>query len=230
MQFTENFHQALQDYTFLLDKKYPEKTVLEMVATRYSLNHFERSMLYRGITSKENAERRKIKLITIEELNNGTLHIDLFNVLFTLAAYLRGFPVFLSNDGLLRDASESHGSGDWEVHLDKGLDLLMECLEDLEIQKTVMYIDNPLEYGLAIAEKLRELAKDTGQSVKVVTDPSPDHLIRAVTEGIIPTSDSTIIDKTKLPVLDLPVHILHQSFHREIISLEEYLESTDFNQ
>jgi hypothetical protein len=45
MQFTEHFRKALNDYIFLLEKKYPEKTVLEMVSTRYSLNQPKRSIL-----------------------------------------------------------------------------------------------------------------------------------------------------------------------------------------
>ena len=77
MQFTEHFRQALQDYSFFLEKKYPENAVLEMVATRYGLNHFERSMLYRGVTSKDNAVRRENKLAAAGQLHNETLHIDL---------------------------------------------------------------------------------------------------------------------------------------------------------
>jgi hypothetical protein len=221
MQFTENFSQALQDYIFLLEKKYPEKTVLEMVATRYSLNHFERSMLYRGITRQETAERRKKKLITIEQLNNRTLHLDLFNVLFTIAAYLRGFPVYLANDGFIRDASESHGKGDWEVHLDKALILIEEHLPELKVQKAVIYLDNLLEFGLAIREKLVEMAKSKGPVTEIITDPSPDHLVREAKEGIIATSDSTIIDKSNLPVFDLPAFIIRKSFHKEILSLAD---------
>lgn len=227
MHCKEIFYQALRDYILLLNKKYPEKTVLEMVATRYGLNHFERSMLYRGIAKNDVAQRRREKLVTIEQVNtgtpelwnHGTLHIDLFNVLYTLAAYLRGFPVYLSNDGLLRDASESHGSGDWEVHLDKSLDLLMEWLEELKIEKAIIYIDNPLEYGLAISEKLRELAKSTKPAIEIIKDPSPDQLIRAATDGIIATSDSTIIDKSDLQVFDLPAFCLNHAFNPDFIAL-----------
>jgi hypothetical protein len=219
MHFTENFSQALQDYIFLLEKKYPEKTVLEMVSTRYSLNHFEHSMLYRGISKQEIAERRKSKMVTIEQLNNRRLHVDLFNVLFTVAAYLRGFPVYLANDGFIRDASESHGKGDWEVHLEKALFLIEENLPGTSTQKAVIYLDNLLEFGLAIREKLAEMAKSEAPLIEIITDPSPDHLIRAATEGIIATSDSTIIDKSVLPVFDLPAFIIRKSFHKEIPAL-----------
>jgi hypothetical protein len=228
MIFTENFRQALEDYILLLNKKYPEKSIHELVSTRYSLSHFERSMLYRGITSIEKAEKRKNKLLTIEQLNTGTIeqlnnrtmHIDLFNVLYTIAAYLRGFPVFISTDSLLRDASESHGTGEWEVHLDKGLDLLINSLEDLKIQKAVIYIDNPIKHGLLFSEKLKEISKGSKPTIEIITDPSPDHLIREATTGIIATSDSTIIDKSALPVFDLPKVILEFYFEPKLMRLD----------
>lgn len=219
MHFTENFKDALQDYTLLINKKYPEKTVLDMVATRYSLNHFERSILYRGISTTTIAEKRNKKLITIEQLNNQTLHVDLFNVLFTIASYLRGFPVYIANDGLVRDASESHGKGDWEVHLEQGIELLIDHIRELELKEAVLYIDNLLEYGLAISEMIRQFAKISDPAIKIIPDPSPDHLLKAVSEGIIATSDSTIIDKSILPVFDLPYYILQNSFHPELLKL-----------
>jgi hypothetical protein len=47
MVLNENFREALNDYIFLIEKKYPEKSAHEMVSARYRLNHFERSILTR---------------------------------------------------------------------------------------------------------------------------------------------------------------------------------------
>jgi hypothetical protein len=229
MIFSENFQTALSDYTFLLNKGYPHKTILELVATRYALNHFERSILFRGISPDVDAARRKERIITMEQWNSGkmehwdtgTLHIDLFNALFTIAAYLRGWPVYLSNDGLVRDASESHGSGEWEDHLERGLDLLMTSLENLKICKAIVYIDNPLEYGHDISEKLIESVKKIRPQIEIISDPSPDHLMIGLKEGALATSDSTIIDKTILPVIDLPRAVLEYHFQPNFIRLDK---------
>jgi hypothetical protein len=219
MIFTENFRQAIQDYIFLLEKKYPEKTIHEMVSTRYALNHFERSMLYRGITTKEKADNRKNKLITIEQLNNRTIHIDLFNVLFTVAAYLRGFPLYVSNDDFLRDASEGHDSHEWVDQLYKALELLMNYLDELKISKAVIYLDNPLHISSQVAQMIETRAEDLKTAVEIILDQSPDHLIRSVTEGALATSDSTIIDKSSLPILDLPKNLLESKFHKQFINI-----------
>jgi hypothetical protein len=219
MQFSEHFRQALQDYIFLVERKYPEKKILEMVSTRYSLNHFERSILFRGVTSIELAEKRKKRIVTIDQLNNRTLHIDLYNVLFTIAAYLRGYPVYIAYDGFLRDASESHGSGNWHIHLDKSLFLVENHLRGLDFSKAVFYIDHPLEGRQEIVEKLEELARNFTKEIEIITDLSPDHLIKAATEGVVATSDSVIIDKSSLPVFDLPKFILEKAFHPDFINI-----------
>ena len=219
MQLTDNFRQALQDYILLLNKHYPEKSIHELVSTRYALNHFERSMLYRGITTFEKAEKRKTRLITTEQFKHRTIHIDLFNTLFTIAAYLRGFPVYLSNDGLLRDASESHDSNEFVDHLVKSLDLLLNCLDVLKIPKAVFYLDNPLHLSGMIAKQIENRAAALKTETGIIRDESPDHLIRSATEGVLSTSDSTIIDKSTLPVFDLPRHVIESAFNPHFLNL-----------
>jgi hypothetical protein len=223
LQISENFKAAIHDYSYFLEKRYPERAILELVATRYSLDHFERSILYRGITKKDVAEKRKNKLITIEQLNNRTLHIDLFNVLFTIAAYLRGFPVYIAQDGFLRDASESHGKGEWEVHLARSLDLLMAFIDETGTREAILYIDNILEFGPAVAEKIRELVKTRQPGISIISDLSPDHLLKSATNGIIATSDSIIIDRSGLQVLDLPGAILGFHFQLKLLRLDDMI-------
>ncbi len=234
MQITENFRQAMMDYIFLLEKKYPEKALHELVSTRYALNHFERSILFRGITTRKIAEKRKSRLISTPKWNNGTmelwnnqpLHIDLFNVLFTIAAYLRGYPVYISMDGLLRDASESHGSGDWEVHLDKSLDLLVDFLPGLQAGKIFYYVDNPIEYGGEICEKLFRITNNLKPDSEIIVADSPDSLIIDTNAGIIATSDSLIIDRSPLPVLDLPKILLESQFKPDLLKLSGIIKNS----
>lgn len=223
MQHSENFKQAMQDYIFLLNKKYPEKSIHELVSTRYALNHFERSMLYRGITTKEKAENRRSRLITIEQLDTRTLHVDLFNVLFTVAAYLRGFPVYYSNDGLVRDASESHDSNEFVEHLVKSLDLLLDFTGSLKISKIIFYLDNPLHLSGMMAKQIETRAPALKVGIEIIRDESPDHLVRGAAEGVIATSDSSIIDKSSLPVLDLPRHLLEKAFRPNLLNLEQLI-------
>lgn len=212
MNLSHDFKQAMEDYTLLLEKKYPRKTILELVSTRYNLNHFERSILYRGISPSGKAAARREKLAGPEAAAGQPIHIDLFNGLFTVAAYLRGFPVYLSNDGLLRDASESHGDAEWMPHLARALDLLPPFLEKEGPSTVFIYIDNPLEYQRQVVEQTHEHCSKCSLDHEIILHDSPDHLLEKATRGVLASSDSTIIDRSPLPVLDLPRAVLEHHF------------------
>ncbi|MFO7614519.1 MAG: DUF434 domain-containing protein [Bacteroidales bacterium] len=229
MQITDNFRQAMQDYIFLLEKKYPEKTIHNLISTRYALNHFERSILYRGLTTQQTAEERKKRLLVLnnsdqkQETRNPEpfpLHIDLFNVLFTIAAYLRGYPVYLSNDGIVRDASESHDCTGWAEHLEKALYILLQDLEHIKSSRNLFYIDSPMPLCSHFGEIITAAAKNSKSLIEIILDESPDHLLRNATEGILATSDSTIIDKSLLPVLDIPHYLLEKRFGAKLLRLD----------
>ena len=104
MILTENFKNAIYDYIYFLEKEYPQKAILKLIGDRYLLSGIQRTMLYRGITTKENSLKRTSKLITENLLSNQILHIDGYNVLITIGSYLNGNTVFVSNDNFLRDA------------------------------------------------------------------------------------------------------------------------------
>ncbi len=221
MKTSLNFPQAVADYVLLLNKKYPEKTILELVGTRYALSGNERSMLYRGVTTAEKSEKRKKRLIEKDRLKNQVLHIDMFNVLFTIAAYLRGYPVFVSNDGILRDASESHGCTDWVEHLERAADLMGKCLPELKLKKIIFYLDNPMEACRFFLEKSHLLTQNAGIDHETVIHDSPDHLIRNAKEGVLATSDSTIIERSELPVFDLPGYVINFNFEPKLFRLDD---------
>ena len=97
----------------------------------------------------------------------------------------------------------------------------MEDLDRFKIKKAIFYVDNPLEHYQAIFEKLKVLANRLKPEIKIISDQSPDHLIREAKDGIIATSDSTIIDKSTLPVFDLPKEVLQFHFDPAFLILEK---------
>lgn len=221
MNFTEDFKQAVQDYVLLLEKKYPQKTILELIATRYSLNPYERSMLYRGVSPKDKAEARRDTLVKDEGIQGKALHIDLFNALFTIAAYLRGYPVYIANDGILRDASESHGCAGWFGHLEKGLELIMDHLSKHQPKAIFFYIDNPMEHCRKVVEKIHGYCREKNLDHEIILHDSPDHMLEKATSGILASSDSTVIDRSVLPVIDLPRAVLEFHFEPKFTSISD---------
>ena len=63
MQISPEFKSAYNDYLDLLTKKYPQKAILKLVGDRYKLNGSERTMLYRGVCTREGINIRKKKMM-----------------------------------------------------------------------------------------------------------------------------------------------------------------------
>jgi hypothetical protein len=97
------FRSASEDYRFLLDRGYPPEASLTLVGNRYDLPFGQREMLRRSVVSRNIAEDRGKKLLSIEELEGRTLAVDGFNVLITLEGVLEGRPLVLADDGVVRD-------------------------------------------------------------------------------------------------------------------------------
>jgi hypothetical protein len=100
-----NIKIAVENYRYLKNREFPDKASLKLVGDRYRLSRLERNCLFRGVVSVSESERRKTKLVRADELKGQALGIDWYNVVITVESYLKGMPVFLSDDGILRDAT-----------------------------------------------------------------------------------------------------------------------------
>ena len=220
MKFSDNFKEAAQDYLWLLNKNYPQKKVLSLVGDRYRLLKSERSILYRGISSAKEVAVRQKKLRKLKDLPPETLHVDMLNVLITLASYLAGKPVFICNDGWLRDASETHAGTIAPHLLEKALDLMLSFTRYETAMTTIWYIDRKAESG---KEALQLLDKKDKGNIQVYAAESADHILKKVQEGILATSDTQLIVKTPCPVIDFTREMLEYHFSPDFIDLRTFL-------
>ena len=215
----QEFKYAVRDYLFLLEKNYPQKGIIKLIGDRYSLSGLERTMLYRGITTRENCLARKKKLALVKELKKASLYIDGYNVMITIGSYLNGNTVYISNDHLLRDASEMHGKIFRKVLMNRILKLLLDDLIYLQLSNAIIYFDRPVsrsgDLAARITNKMLEM-KITGHAK---TAESPDHILKQCTKGFIATSDSTIIDKCRLKTFDLARHVITRNFQPSYFDL-----------
>lgn len=216
---SENFLEAASDYLFLLNRQYPQSSLVKLVGDRYQLNGNERSMIYRGIYSTTAACKRQEKRAAPTGIHGQEITIDACNVLITTGSYLNGNIVFISNDHFLRDASEIHGKVFRTDLTDRSLTLLIDFLITHKPGEIRFFIDSPVSYSGQLAMKINKLMSEHNLKGLAETHPSPDFMLKATETGILATSDSAIIDKTQLPVLDLPYHVLMHHFTPDFIDL-----------
>jgi hypothetical protein len=216
---TNAFKNALTDYYYLLNKNYPEKETLKLVGDHFRLTGPQRTVLFRGITSKKKASIRKSKRIPIEDLKGKELYIDGYNVLFTIMNYLLGKMVFIGNDGILRDSGGAYGKIEKEEIFYKAATTLMDFLQQRNIENITIYLDEPVSNSqshVSLIEKKMQEEKIKGE-VRLLH--SVDHRLKQIKDGVIATSDSEIIDRTPGKIIDLARTTLEDTYGITILDL-----------
>jgi len=220
--FSENFNIAVRDYRFLLENGYPQKGILKLVGDRYELSGVERSILYRGVTTQKEVVRRKSKLTNLVN-QISELHIDTFNQILTIGSYLNGNIVFISEDGLLRDASEIHGKAFANKLLERSIELIFSFFSEKQIEKSMFYIDRQVGAHQTVAEMIIRYSIKYKTGSEVFFSETVDKDISKINTGVIATSDSEIIDRSTVPVFDLARNVLSFHFKPEFIRLNQIL-------
>ncbi len=218
MQLSTDFSSAIFDYYSLLQKKYPQKSILKIVGDRYRLSRDERNMLYRGVSVASENIFRKDKIVN--ELPTGsTLIVDGLNQILTVSSYLNGNAVFISTDGILRDASEMHGKIFRTDLLDRSISLIFNFIQPLKLRQLIFYIDQQMSHH----QKIKEMLSGRISESQIIISDQVDKSLANITSGIISTSDSQIIKKTKLKIFDLSLQTLKFHFKPNFLDLHHLL-------
>lgn len=215
----EFFLHAVADYYYLMNNNYPEKGSLKLVGDRYKLSGDQRTVIYRGISSHQKAVDRRKKLTP--EIKEKTLVIDGYNVLFTIMNYLLGRFVFISNDGICRDAGSLHGKFREKKVFQNSIDILSDFFSDNLPEKVVVFLDSPVSQSALHKNYILDKFQHSGIKAECNVVRSPDHEIKSVSAGIIATSDTVIIDHTRLPVIDIPNRILKEKYKAVLFDLNQ---------
>jgi hypothetical protein len=226
MVLSDNFRKAANDYFYLTQKGYPPRGFIQLVGNRYGLTSHERTMLYRGIAPENIAKKRRQKIISIETVRSKELFIDGFNVILTISSYLQGLQLFLSNDGLLRDASMMRGKIQMTGKINESVKLIFEFLDKNSIGKANFFLDKNVKIHTEINAVINELQLSESCKCEVHPTEKTDKTLSEISSGIVCTSDSGIIDSCKSPVFDLAFHVLQSRFHPHFLSLRSFLDET----
>lgn len=210
--FSKAFGKAKEDYVWLINRGYNERIAKKFVGDHYRLSGTERSVLFRGLFNRQDSIKRRRRLVAADKICEKMLHIDGFNVAYTISAYLAGRPVFIANDGLLRDAAEFHGKRVKKDLLERSIALIFSFLSDVKPGRADFFIDKPLHNSSHMFESLRNHLRESKIAGELASLEKPDELLLKMRTGIICSSDSQIIDRSELDVFDLSRHVLVKHF------------------
>ena len=210
IQFSHDLFKASKEYLWMLSSGYPQKASLKLVGDKFMLTRDMRQVLYRGISAKNRAAARN-KLIGSVRHGDVVL-IDAYNVLFTINNYLLGKPLFISNDGILRDAGEMRGRILNKTVFNTAIGLMLDVLKEWDEATYMLYLDEPVSFSGRLSI---ELSKDMVQMEidgEALTVKSPDHMLKHESSDAICTSDTVIIDHYHGRVVDLPRYLLEKFY------------------
>ncbi len=224
----EDFESSVNDYLYLIEKKYSRKSSLKIVGDRYRLNSDQRSVIQRGVIKRNTAAEREKKFVKEENLFFNCLVIDCYNVIITIISYLTGKFLYISNDGFLRDTSEAHSNiKKFDLNtIVKAFYLLFEYIKELDLSEAIFFLDSPVSNSAKLSNKINillDINKLDGYSQVV---KSADHYIISTGDGIAATSDSVIIDK-KMEVFDLAYHTLKYHFNPDFFNLKNIIDNSE---
>jgi len=188
--------EAKADLKFLLNRGYRKSSALKLVGDKYQLNKAERSILFRSALPDEEADLIRSKLVAVEQLEGRKLLVDGFNVLNTVEAMLRGEPLILCDDGVLRDFSEVHSKYRLTDLTEKALANILTFLKRAKTAEVVILYESQISRSGEIAALTRRMMADMEMRGDSRTTRMVDSaLIRS--EEIVATSDSAILLKCR---------------------------------
>lgn len=208
--FPDQVSQAADEYLWILSKGYPQGAALKLVGDKFKLTRDMRQVLYRGVMPDALARVRSEKIGAVRE--GDLVLIDTYNVLFTVNNYLLGRPLFISNDGLLRDAGEMRGRIINKPQFSRSVAMMLEVLQMWPGASYIHYLDEPVSHSGRLSIELCKDMVQMGIEGDAFTVKSPDQVLKQKSSDAICTSDGGIIDQYRGRVIDLPRFLLQHYF------------------
>ncbi|MBN2874732.1 MAG: DUF434 domain-containing protein, partial [Spirochaetales bacterium] len=195
---------------------------IKLVGDRYRLPREGRVVLFRGVHGRDMSDRIFGRIL--HRLPPGSLlGLDGYNVLFTVANYRMGHPLFVGTDGLLRDAGGAHGRFPSRSVFCEALELVVSRLAELEPSRAAFFLDSPVSSSGDHAAAIRQACVEAGINATVTVAVSADPLVRDYVGDAVATADSAIVLAARVPVYDLARDVLERRFCVRFFELREVI-------
>ncbi len=203
----ERLHEVARDLRYLLNRGYHKTPALNFLANRWQLTALEREILTRAVFSQKEILTRRRRKILVKELRGRHLAIDGHNVLITVESALKGLPVFLCDDGFVRDASKMSGRFRPNLDTQRALKALVEALKRLPLKGGQIYFDAPISRSGDLAALCRKMIQQTGLLFSCETVSSADRALQGA--PLLASSDAALIEQAE-EVFDLGAYVLRK--------------------
>jgi hypothetical protein len=196
---------AAQDARYLVNRGYPRESAVRFVSDHYRLAEEQRFVLIRVVISSKTAAKRKEKMIPLEMLRGSVLFIDGYNVFISVESILAAKPIYLCDDGFIRDTQGIFRSYKTSVLTNVALDAILNLLDEACPDRVEVLLDQQISMSGELAAMIRKLMAEHGVLGTARTVQDVDRQLKEC-GGIVATSDGNVIDASSL-VVDVPAEI-----------------------
>jgi hypothetical protein len=211
----EGLRRAATEVRYLLDRDYPSGPAIRFVSDHHRLPQESRFVLTRVTVPSALAASRKDKQIFVRGLWGRTIAIDGYNVLITVESLIVGAPVYLCDDGFLRDTRgifRRYRSSDQTT---LALNEILSILKEAGVGRAEVLLDQQISKSGTLAARIRYMmaehdvpgcaktAKETDRRLKLASSP-------------VATGDGAIIDAVT-EVVDLPAEVAKRRHIKAIV-------------
>ena len=182
--------KAAEEVYYLLCRDYPVTSTTKFVGNHYLLSERQRLALARTVSAEENVRSRKSR--EASDISGETLYIDGFNVIISLEIAYSNSMLFQCMDGTIRDLAGLRGTYRLIPQTDSAITALLQTLEELQVQKAVIYLDKPVSNSGRLKQRIYELAESIPFELEVLIEDPVDALLK--TKPLITSADAIILD------------------------------------
>lgn len=188
-----------------MDRGYPSDSAVRFVSDHHRLPEEERFVLQRIIVPANAALARMAKSLRRNDLLDRMVFVDGYNVIITAHSLLAGYPVYLCDDGFLRDTRAFFRGGRTLQVIASALSEILDLLASARPSRVQVLFDQQISRSGELAGEARRLMSARGLTGDARCARDVDHLLKAC-DSIVASSDGNIIDAVAA-VIDLPGEI-----------------------
>ena len=162
-------------------------------------------MLLRTVVSADTALARMAKARRLHALRGMAVFVDGYNVLITTQSLLAGFPVYLCDDGFLRDTRGFFRSDNASRITVCAFSNILDQLAAAGAARVEVLLDQQISRSGELAKEVRRLMAERALPGAARCARDVDHQLKTC-GSIVASSDGNVIDAVS-SVIDLPGEI-----------------------
>jgi hypothetical protein len=174
----------------------------------------------RAVYDEAEAEKRRKKLVKINDIRGEVVSIDGYNLLITVESMLSNRLLVHCDDHLTRDVSGVFGKHKITPVTTQALGIILQSLKEHEPKEVYFVYDKQVSRSGELAYKTRTMMADLQLKGIATTAPKAD-IATIKAGGVIVSSDSLVAQKAER-ILDLAGELASEASYSNILQLTHW--------